>query len=133
MVCVLDDSFDMPASQPENSPPPLPKPVKSNAERKVVSISSFAVSVLVFWFVLLLIPSFYVVGPGEKEGIPRTFWDVLIEEHSIIFLFVNMVYFLLIPIGVIGIATDRICLPWWSYPLVPGVAIAVLGLAIAFF
>ncbi len=80
-----------------------------------------------------MIPTFYVVSPiVENEGIARTFWDVLIEEYAALFMIVNLLYFLLIPLGVVVIAINVIRFPWWTYPLVPGLAVAAIWLAIAF-
>ena len=112
------------------SPPPLPVPVKSNAARKVVRIISFVTSVFVFWFVLLLLPTLFVVGPGEGDGPQRTLFDVWIQERPVPFMLANLLYFLLIPFGVTFIATNVMRLPWWSYPLVPLFSIMALVIAV---
>jgi len=114
------------------SPPPLPVTVKSNAARKAFRIFSFVVSVFVFWFVLLLLPALFVVGPGEGGGPQRTLFDVWVEERSMAFMLANLFYFLLIPFGVTFIATNALRLPWWSYPIVPLLSITAIVAAVLF-
>jgi len=116
---------------PESLPPPLPKSGRGNVVGKLGSIFSFAASMLVFWFVLLIIPGLYVLENGDEEGIPRTYWDVLVEERATMFMLANLFYFLLIPIGIIFIVINVVRFPWWTYPLVPVLCVlAFIALAI---
>ncbi len=103
------------------SPPPLPQPAVNKVALKVVRSFSLGISALVLWVAVALLLGLYVVSPPEKETAElRTLWEVLMEDHAMVFMLANSFYFLiLIPAGIIFIATGVLRLPWWSYPLFP--------------